>query len=245
MTYKRNFLKKVVLGIDFDKVELGKLKAFHTKYEKEFPIIEEVSGAEGLINFNFKTKEVKQVAHAISAWNIYDKSRRTKINFSPVSLTIEYSEYVGFKQVIESIPIVEDFVKKFKINTVTKLRLRFINEIKIEEEDPLNWNKYINEKMLGPISFAIENSKSLARLMGLIVIKDEVGDIRLNYGLWNPKFPSEIVDKFFILDYNVYSKFPLDVEGLYLNDVLENYHSKILSLFELSIKDGLRSLMNK
>lgn len=41
MKYKTNFLKNVILRLDFDKIELGKLKPFLEKYKTTFPDIEE------------------------------------------------------------------------------------------------------------------------------------------------------------------------------------------------------------
>ena len=245
MIYKRNFLKGVVFRIDFDRIELGKLKIFLDKIGKAFPVIEEEKGEEGTINFDLKTKELKQVSNALISWRIYNKSRTITIKIHPKFFSIEYSNYKNSTELLSNINIASDFIKDFGVKTINRLGLRYINTIKLEEKDPLDWHEYINDKLLSSIDFSLDNKKTIARAMGLIVFKEKFGDISFNYGLWNSAFPGVITDKVFILDFDGHSKFPLDTEGIDLGGLVKEYNSRIEELFEESIKDGLRKLMIK
>ena len=245
MIYKRNFLKSVIFRIDFDKIELGKLKVFLDKISKTFPLIEEEKGEEGTISFDLKTKELKQVSNALTSWNIYNKTKTIRIKIHSSFLTIEYFNYKDSSELLSNIGIIADFLKDFGVKTINRLGLRYINEIKIEGKDPLDWSIYINEKLLGLTSFAIGNKKMVARAMGFIVFKEEFGDINFNYGLWNSAYPSAIAERVFILDFDGYSRFPLDTEGIDLGSLVKEYNGKIEELFEKSIKEDLRKVLNK
>lgn len=245
MIYKRNFLKKVIFRIDFDKVELGKLKGFFEMVREQFPIVEEEKGEEGMINFDLKTKELKQVTNALVLWNLHNKTRTVKVQIHPSFLTIEYTSYKDSSELLTNVKIVMDFIDNFEIKTINRLGLRYINEVKIDDKKPLDWDKYFDEKLLGLINFVSENSKTTSRAMGLIVFKEEFGSINFNYGLWNSAYPNEVADNIFILDFDAHSRFPLDTEGIDLNKLVKEYNKKIEELFEKSIKEELRKILNK
>lgn len=243
MMYKKNFLEKVVFRIDFDKVELGKLKNFLAKISSDFPILEEKKGAEGVINFNFKTKEVKQESNALVTWNVLNKEKTIKIQIRPVFLTIEYFQYKDKKDLLSNVQIVSDFLKEFGIKTINRLGLRYINTIKDVGGELLDWKPYIEEDLLRSIAFAKKNEQVLARSMGSMVLKKDFGNVSFNYGIWNSSYPNVISEKVFILDFDSFSKFPLDTEGINLGEIVEEYSNEISSLFELAITDKLRENM--
>ena len=243
--YKKNFLTKVVFRIDFDQVELSQLKDFSEKIKKNFPINKEGKGEEGMINFDFKTKELKQNSSSFVVWDFYNKDKTKKIKIHPKFLFIEYTKYKDSKELLKDINIVSSFIEIFKVKTINRMGLRYINEIKLKNEDFLNWNKYIDNKLLGPLNFAVSNKKTIARAMGQIVFKEEFGDINFNYGLWNANYPNEINEKFFVLDFDGYSKFPLDADETNLPELIEEYNQKIENLFESMIKEDLRKILNK
>lgn len=245
MIYKKNFLKKVIFRIDFDKIKLGRLETFLEKIKKDFPIVEKERGEEGVVNINLKTKEFDQASSPITSWNIYNKSKSVKIKVHPKFLTIEYFKYKSSIELLANIEIVLDFLKTFDIATINRMGLRYINEIKVKNENPLDWKKYINDRLLGSINFTLENNKTIARAISYIIFKEEFGDINFHYGLWNSSYPNPISERVFILDFDAHSKFPLEVEGIDLANQVTEYNQKIEALFEKSIKAGLRTILNK
>lgn len=245
MVYKNNFLKRVIFRIDFDRAELGKLKDFLGKIEKTFPIVEEKKGEEGIINFNFKTKELQQESGSLITWNIYNKSKTVKIQIQPKFLTIEHLKYQDSSELLSNVSIAADFIKTFGIKTINRLGLRYINEIKLENKDLLEWTPYINKNLLSSIAFSQEIEKTISRTMGMIVFKEDFGNINFNYGLWSSTYPGAISEKVFILDFDAYSKFPLDTEEINLPEMVKEYNKGIEALFEFSIEIGLRKILNK
>lgn len=246
MKYKTNFLSKVIFRIDFDKAELGKLKGFAKDIENDFPIIEEQKGESGVINFNFKTKELQQETSSLTTWNLYNKDRTIKIQTQPHFLIIEFFKYSDSTELTPNMGFVSKFIKAFGIKTINRLGLRYINEIKIEDKkELLDWTPYINSALLGSIDFSQKNKKAIARSMGGIVFKEDFGNINFNYGLWNSAYPNVISEKMFVLDIDAYSKFPIDTDGLNLIELVKEYNKAIESVFESSIEDGLREVLNK
>lgn len=243
--YKKNFLTKVIFRIDFEQAKLGQLKLFTEKFKKEFPISEEERGEEGMVNFDFATKAIKQSSSPIISWNLFNKNRTKKIKIHPRFLFIEYLKYKNSTELLKDINLISDLIKIFEIKTINRLGLRYINEIKLENKDFLNWNNYINDHLLGSLKFAIDKKKSIARAMGQIIFKEENSNINFNYGIWNSNYPNEVNEKIFVIDYDGYSKFPLDVENLNLSGIVKEYNKKIEDLFESSIKEDLRKILKK
>jgi len=243
--YKRNFLTKVIFRIDFEQAKLGQLKTLSDteKIKKEFPINEEERGEEGMINFDFVTKAFKQASSPVISWNLFNKNRTKKIKIHPRFLFIEYLKYKDSSELLKDINLISDLIKNFEIKTINRLGLRYINEIKLESKDFLNWNNYINNHLLGSLKFATSKKKNIARAMGQVVLKEENSNINFNYGIWNSNYPNEINEKTFILDFDEYSKFPLDAESLDLSATVKEFNKKIEDLFESSIKDNLRKIL--
>lgn len=245
MKYKTNFLKNVILRLDFDKIELGKLKPFLEKYKTTFPDIEEKKGEQGLINFNFKTKELQQDLAPISTWVLYNSGKTKKIQIEPNSLIIEYLSYSDSTELLSDTSIAAEFIKEFKIKTINRLGLRYVNEIKIDNGDVLDWGDYINDDLLGSINFSQKNTLGLTRAMSILSFKKDFGNINFNFGMWNSSYPNIISEKTFILDIDAYSKFPLDTEDIKLDEIIKEFNHGIESIFENSIKDNLRSILNE
>lgn len=241
--YKRNFLTKVILRIDFEQAKLSGLKLFAEKFSKEFPTIEEETAEESMVNFNFLTKKIKQEANVVSSWNLFNKSHTKKIKIHPKFLFIEYQKYKNSDELVKDVNIVSDFIKTFEIKSINRLGLRYINEIRLENKNLLNWDNYINDYLLGALKFATYIKKGASRAMGQIELKEENSNINFNYGMWNSNYPNEINEKIFILDFDGYSKFPLDVNTMNLSDILKEYNKKIEELFESSIEEDLRKIL--
>lgn len=243
-TYKTNFLSNVIFRIDFDQVEFGKLEEFTNKIKADFPILEIEAGEEGLLSFDFASKEMKQNLTPIKVWTLYDGEKKKKIKIHPRYFIIEYGKYNNSQELLSDVKIGAEFIKEFGVRTINRAGLRYINEINVDDKEFLKWDDYIDEDLIGSLKFIEKNSKKAARSMTNIVVKENFGDINVNYGLWNSNFPNEINEKIFILDFDGYSKFPLDAESLDVEKLVKEYNQSIEDLFELIIKDGLRGILN-
>lgn len=55
--YKRNFLKKVIVRIDFEEIDIEDSSKVIEIFKKEFPITQKVQGFEGSFTVNMNTKK--------------------------------------------------------------------------------------------------------------------------------------------------------------------------------------------
>lgn len=243
--YKKNYLTKVVFRIDFRQIGLGRLKTFAETLKKDFPILEEGKGEEGRIDFDLKTKEVKQISNFITQWVFYNKSRSKKIHVHPRFLHVEYSKYKNSGELVSDVQYIVEFIKHFEIKTIDRVGLRYINEVNLSGTDFLSWDGYIDTKLTSSLEFAHKGNGKISRSMGQIIFKEDFGQINFNYGLWNPNYPNEISEKKFILDFDARSKFPLDTEGLDLARLVLEYNERIEKLFENAIDTKLRKELSK
>jgi uncharacterized protein (TIGR04255 family) len=245
--YKSNFLAKVILRFDFEQAQLGQLQEIQqgVEFKRQFPVSKEEKGEEGMIGIDFLTKEVKKVSDQITIWRFSNEKNTKRLKIHPKFLVIEYDEYDNSDELMSDAKIVLGLLSKFSIKTINRLGLRYINEIEIKDDnDFLNWNNYIADCLLGSLEFASKNKKSLARAMSLAVFKENDNNTSFNYGIWNGNYPNEINEKFFILDFDVVSKYAIEVTTDLL-ELIKKYNQQIEDLFEASIKESLRKILRK
>ena len=68
-------------------------------------------------------------------------------------------------------------------------------------------------------------------------------NLRYQFGMHNPDYPAPIKKKSFILDLDAYYQGIQDKDEIQKN--LDKYHDKIQEVFELSITDKLRTILNE
>lgn len=243
-TYNKNFLTKVGFRIDYNSIELGKLQEFAERIQPNFPIMEAEAGEEGMIDIDLVKKEVKQNITPILSWNFFNNERTKRIKIHPRYFVIEYNIYRNSEELMSDIKQVLIFIDDFDVKVVNRASLQYTNEIRLSGSDFLSWGNYINSDLLGQLKFITDSGQKIARSMGNVIIKEDFGDINLNYGLWNSNFPNEVNEKVFILDFNGYSRFPIDTEGENIEGFVKECNKKIESLFESIIEDGLRTELN-
>jgi uncharacterized protein (TIGR04255 family) len=154
-------LKDAVLRIDFAAPVIELSEKLNTKILKaalsRFPISEpkkvqtqEIQILEGGISAN--TKEVTQ-------WSFYGKEREKALLMSPDALVVQvtnsYKSYEIFTG--DFFHVVSALNDSHADIVVTRIGVRYVNVIDLPNGDPLDWDDYINEKMLGIID--IHNKK--------------------------------------------------------------------------------------
>ena len=142
------------------------------------------------------------------------------------SLTVDYLKYDSFEKTYGEFITMFDAVKStFSISKIQRLGLRYVNNIYLNEKNPLNWNKYINSHLLCGLRFA-EDKNLVTRIFHNLEIKYDDMNVRFQYGIRNPDYPSIIKKKEFILDYDVYWSGEQDISEL--SGKLKKYHDHIL-----------------
>jgi len=137
--------------------------------------------------------------------------------------------------------IFESALESFPYITTSRLGLRYINEIKTESKNPLDWSDYIQKNLLHLFKYK-EDRNYLSRLMHNMEYNFDNFNLRFLYGIANPAYPARITQNLFVLDFDAYIHASILREEV-LNH-FDSFHGKIQKNFERVITDKLREVMN-
>lgn len=244
--YKTNFLTKVVAKVDFanpipveDKLEPELTKSIL----KSFPISEpkKLIGTQVKFvpdeGFNFEGEQLSK-----TEWNYYGKNREKQLIVASEAFTIIYDEYDSFEtllsEFLDNLTILSKIYPDLQMN---RLGLRYVNEIKLNEPHPLEWNEYLDEKLLTIFDVSEDRTKIARGFHDLAINYDDM-ILGFKYGVHNPDFPAPIKKKIFVLDYDAYFHGFQELTDVGPN--LKIFHRVIEDMFESNIKEGLREVMN-
>ncbi len=246
ITYKRNFLDKVIVKIDFQPINsiLSELNIDLSKKALElFPISEPKKELIG-IKFQLSAKDVKREELGKKAeWRFHGKNREKLLCISSDAIYIEYKQYESSKILKRDFyEIIEVLFKTYRDIQVNRSGLRYINNIELDEKNLMEWEKYLNPNLLAIFNIPTERDK-ISRAFHMLEINYDIMNIRFQYGMHNPDFPAPIRKKIFLLDYDAFLQ-ELQPENE-IKEIIDKFHIKIGELFEICITDSLRELMNK
>jgi uncharacterized protein (TIGR04255 family) len=246
--YEKNFLSKALFRIDTDGIQLGKLDEFKDVVKERFPMAEQVEAEKGEVLLHFekgKEASINQERSKFLSWKFRSEDKKTSLLVSDDHILVEYlGNYQNSEEMLKDALVVsEGFKTVLTVKTIKRLGLRYINEIEIKENNPIEWGKYIDEKLLGGIEFAKSIERTLSRSMGQIALKEDDANIIFNYGIWNKDYPAKITDKQFVLDIDVFSSLPSDAEDFDLGSELKKLNQHADNIFEKSITDDLRDIL--
>lgn len=244
--YKKNFLENVIFRIDFEPIGLANLESLTKSVNKIFPVVEQQQGFEGEFAFNIADGQVIQEKREVISWLLSNKDKTKKMTVGPRSLFIVYDKYKNSEELLSDIKnVVSVFLSAFNVKTVNRVGLRYSNRIRIEDKNPLDWSKYIQPELLGSLNFVTKNKLKIARSMSQLTIKGEDYDLNFNYGIFNDGFPSEVSTRDFVLDYDCYSKFPIDSTELNIEERTKDYNEVVKSLFLKSVTKEYLNYLDK
>lgn len=220
--YKKNYIKEVILKVDFN----TKLQQLGTDILKEiknklpFEDIElkestlkklEVLVSEKDQNVNFSTVGQKGIYRF--------QNNKSKFILDVESFSITTSEYQKFDLFFDNFKKGFNALQQIlEIKEFNRIGLRFVNIIKLDNiEKNSNWQEYINPNFIPNYDeIKFENTNfSLRRNMNRFVFGDGEYFVQFHIGLWNKNFPSKITDKEFIIDIDCY----IDNVVLDVNDI--------------------------
>jgi len=245
--YKRNFITNVIFRIDYPKIlnlsEKNPPSKFQDTIIKRFPQIKENRQSK------IKTEIVKDSTFNINAessvsWSFLNREKTIKTTIDSDYLIIEYFRYKNFTEFFKTIKyILDNFMKLYNIKIVNRLGLRYINQIKIDTGNPLDWDNLIAPSLFSVSKDFVKESdrNSISRSMHLLEINEEKNKLVFQYGMHNSEYPNPINRKEFILDYDCISK--EEIEKVEIFNTIKIFNTIISKWFELSIMDGLRKEM--
>ena len=243
--YRKNYLTNVVARLDF----LSPLEKINTKLpskitkqiKRYFPIAE----PQHLVATEFQIApgiETKTKETTVTEWKFFGKERDKTLTLGNAAIFVEYSLYTSYEVIKkEFLDVLNVCFEVFPELQGKRLGLRYINNINLPSGDPLAWGDYLDSKMLGIFDFATDQ-KYLSRVFHILDYNYGDYSLRYQFGLANPDYPASIKQKAFVLDIDTY------YQGLYdreeVSGSLDKFHEKSQTLFELSITDQFRRILN-
>lgn len=242
--YKKNFLKSVIARIDLDvsdhEIESNLSQTLVEVSKKYFPVAEPKKSIANELQISPGNVRNKQTE--FMEWRFFGKDKEKILTFLPKAVFVEYKSYVKFEVVKkEFFEILDAFFDSYTTTKCIRVGLRYINDIKLDVGTPLNWKNYINPKMIGILDI-YPNKQLIARAFHNLELNFGEFMLRFQFGMYNPDYPSPIRKKSYILDMDAYCNGNQERVEIFNN--FDKYHYRIQEIFELSITDKLRKVLN-
>jgi len=241
--YKKDFLDNVIVRIDFDSPlpieNTGPAKGIYKAVSKRFPITEEkkVIGKQLLISRDStQEREIET-----NEWHYFGKNREKHLFVSPNIMFIEYKKYEYYEHLREDfLSVFKELCEGYPKLQIKRLGLRYIDIIKLQEENPTVWEKYFKKELTSIFNLAA-NRNGIARAFHIIEFNYNEEILRFQFGMFNPDYPAPIRKKEYTLDFDMYVNKLVD--NLEIETLLDRFHIKLNSTFEEVITDELRLIM--
>jgi uncharacterized protein (TIGR04255 family) len=243
--YQKSFLKQVIVRFDFVAPIPGIEKALPQKlgtvFSDHFPILEPRDAITHEVEILAASGEPKHRQKAFKEWVFFGKNREKQLSFSSSYLFVVhtvYSTYEGMKTTVSA--VISSLQQTYPDTRISRFGLRYINNIEIDGVAPVTgWGEYIAPNLIATIPFF--EPDNLARLVSISEVRCGELNLRFQFGMPNPDFPSPIKRPSFILDLDAYIQTAHEIPVAL--QYMENAHGCIQHLFEKSITDNLRGRM--
>lgn len=234
----KNFLTKVIFKIDFaeprkilvEDIEQvkEKLKDRLPKFNKsQLEMIEVVMGP----------NEPGTRRKKVDAYDFLNENESEKIHIDHKTLWLEVSKYSDFDYFQR---LITDALSVLNLQgNSSRLGLRYINQIEINEGNPFDWNGWINSNLIKSLEFGTK--ETLAQHLGVITYILDDFQIRFQYGMYNSEFPNPISKREYVLDYDCFTREPHDYAETM--DLLRRMHDLIEDKFNESIDTEMQKII--
>ena len=243
MNYKINFLSKVIFQANYQPIpqlRLGiepKLSDFISGIIGFQPVISQNQ----TMTFEVKPGSSSSLVTKELQWNYQGNPIQVKLNSQWFQvITLKYTNFNEFHPIICKIVCEFESIYKPLFN---RIALRYINNIIFKEGNTFDFNEYIEDTLTG-FSTKFKNN-NLKRSMGSVEIRNDETNVstKFIFGFLNKSYPNTIFQREFVLDYDSFTLFDHTKDKMI--DILQKLRLNVNDLFESSIKEGLRTEMNK
>lgn len=240
-TYSKNFITKVIFRLDYEEAAdienesldgiRGKMSGLFANFEQEKFFVSTIEFKEGLQN---------PVTKSSKLWILRDETGTETLAVNKDFLTLEVSSYANFTKFFGRVNSIFSLLREcYTLGIVKRVGLRYVNEIKIDESNPTDWQNYIQKELIAPIHFFDSKEGELARELVQISLNKEDCSIGLVAGMWNSEYPVRISKKEFILDIDCRTLVPIDAsEVLQKTKTLNEYATNV---FERTILEKFKT----
>lgn len=242
--YKKNFLSEVIARVDLINPIEELQEQLPTKLKsqamREFPIEEPQETIQRQFQVTPRTFSSQDLKGMV--WNFHGRERHKTLTIIPNAVFVKYVKFDKYETLENDLTeFLSAFFSVYEEAEPGRLGLRYINNIEIPNGNPLQWEDYLNRTMLHLFQF-YPHSEALARVFHVVEFNFDEFNLKYQFGMHNPDYPATIRRKIFILDMDAY------YQGLHdphdIRSSLLKFHYRIQELFEMSITDKLREIMN-
>jgi uncharacterized protein (TIGR04255 family) len=246
-TYKKNYLKQVIFRVDFESVDLGSFEEIKTLLAKDFDISKVLQGRSGNFEIKFDSNELINSTQVIDIWQFTNSETGNRFEIGPEHCLLEYFSYKNSDDMKDQIRrYCEEFLEKYEVKSMTRIGLRYINEIYVQPVKKItDWKAFISPDLITYSDFLKQNEKIATRMLNQVEMKTDDFNIIFKYGIWNDKYPSPITNSSFIVDIDGFTRLTVDFAKGELVNIATGLNNAIEDIFELSITDELRKEMDK
>ena len=241
--YSKNFLNEVIIRLDFvdETPSINRiLPESIARTAKTVLPISEVG--------NMFTQELQLSPQGFQSasnlppkkeWKFSSRERKLSVSIGDKWIYITCSKYDSFESFFETFTLVADqLFAAFPDIMISRIGLRYVNNLVVQEiETPLSWSEYINEKYTGTLS--LYDEKKYTRAISIIEIDNKDYMQKIQFGLFNPDYPSTILKKEFVIDIDCFNT-GLTYIGDY-KEIVKLMHAGAKSVFEGFITDKMRA----
>jgi len=245
--YEQNFLTEVVVRVDLASPIESLAKELPKEVVKtvlaSFPIEEPRPVVTQ--EMRFVGKEVKTTMKEMTEWNFHGRLRDKRLVIAPKAFFISYTQYQQYEVLRKDVQTIAGvFFSCIRDAQASRLGLRYVNELKIPGDNVLDWCDYVDAPLLGMFKYSVTEAEP-SRIFNTyeLVYPSQGFNMRFQFGLYNPDYPAPIRRRVFVLDYDAYFQGLIDAEDI--PGTLDRYHEAIQSLFERSITNKTRGVLNE
>lgn len=242
--YRKNYIQEVICKFDFaSEIDLFKKsmpKKIYKVVKKYYPIAEpqDVIGTELQINMVNSANPLLNQVFA-KHWKFFSRNRKSVCTITFEGVAFTWLEYNIFEDIFTSITdVMSAIMTEFPDIQGKRMGLRYINNLPMQ-----NHNDWIDSKFF--VAFDAHKDENTTRLITLLeysVIEHDIG-VRLNYGYYNPDYPSIMKSEDFIIDVDAYTSGIIYKEDL--SSLVQDMHFENQKCFELMITDEFRKVLNQ
>lgn len=243
--YKRNYLTEVIARVNFAQQVSEISQHLPDEIKKAALLIFPIEEPQKKTSHKFELTKgtVKTEKEDYNEWIFFGKQREKQLTITPDTVFVSYKQYNRYDSLKNEFSgFLSVLFNQFENIQASFLGLRYINTISFPSGDPLDWSKYISQDLLGLFKKNIFGTEP-GRIFHNYELVFDANNVRFQFGMHNPDYPAPIRQKVFILDYD--ANYSGIIENSAITSTLDDYHLQIQSIFEKSITEEMRRIMNE
>jgi uncharacterized protein (TIGR04255 family) len=241
--YKNDFLKKVIVRVDFAKeIDIGPKgpPASFIGSLRSFPVSGLKVKVEKSVAISAET--TKESTQTFEEWTYRSRSGHKLAVITKRFFYIAYNVYNTYESLRgEFLSALGRVFQEVPDVVIGRLGLRYIDHIELDEPKPTVWDKYLTPQLFASLTLA-DKPETVSRAFHVLELAypDET-KLRFQYGMPNPDYPAPIKRKLFVLDCDAFCKMIISHDAIPM--YLDLFHSRTNAAFEQVITDALRRKM--